>query len=566
MCFRIINMQEPELFSILNAFVSPILVAKPVREGSITKDFGLVFLNDAFKKQVDPSISSCKLYSEFKDKLSVNVAWLDMADKAMNKIDNPPQIYYSEISKAWFRVSMHCSESGLLVVSLENVTTLHDQDVELKQSAYTDRLTGLPNRNKFNLEFPKTIETASFCGNKLAILLIDIDNMKNINDSKGNKEGDKILQNVAEILNQFNKNRIYAYRYGDDEFIVIIERFDSIDTLINITDTIFESFVLQDIKISGGISVYPENSEEPEDLIRFADIAMHVAKKNGKNNFVYFQPDMQRVFIQKLNILNKMTQAVLSSSFKQVYQPQFDVKSGQLRGFEALIRWTDSELGNISPSFFIPLAEECGLIIPIGNWVLNTAFDTLSYWQKNYDFKGIISVNISPIQLKQETFLEDIADLLKKYNINPKYIEIEITEGIMIENMNDAISKMKLLKDMGFKISLDDFGTGYSSLSYLQMLPLDTLKIDKSFINDITGKDGIQATITNSIISMVTQMGLDTIAEGVEKIDQYDLLKKFNCHIIQGFLKGMPMDRSICEQYLAGNHNALLSLENEKIL
>ncbi len=559
-------MQEPELFSILNAFASPILVAKPVREGSITKDFGLVFLNDAFKKQVDPSISSCKLYSEFKDKLSVNVAWLDMADKAMNKIENPPQIYYSEISKAWFRVSMHCSESGLLVVSLENVTTLHDQDVELKQSAYTDRLTGLPNRNKFNLEFPKTIETASFCGNKLAILLIDIDNMKNINDSKGNKEGDKILQNVAEILNQFNKNRIYAYRYGDDEFIVIIERFDSIDTLINITDTIFESFVLQDIKISGGISVYPENSEEPEDLIRFADIAMHVAKKNGKNNFVYFQPDMQRVFIQKLNILNKMTQAVLSSSFKQVYQPQFDVKSGQLRGFEALIRWTDSELGNISPSFFIPLAEECGLIIPIGNWVLNTAFETLSYWQKNYDFKGIISVNISPIQLKQETFLEDIADLLKKYNINPKYIEIEITEGIMIENMNDAISKMKLLKDMGFKISLDDFGTGYSSLSYLQMLPLDTLKIDKSFINDITGKDGIQATITNSIISMVTQMGLDTIAEGVEKIDQYDLLKKFNCHIIQGFLKGMPMDRSTCEQYLAGNHNALLSLENEKIL
>ena len=559
-------MQEPELFSILNAFASPILVAKPVREGSITKDFGLVFLNDAFKKQVDPSISSCKLYSEFKDKLSVNVAWLDMADKAMNKIENPPQIYYSEISKAWFRVSMHCSERGLLVVSLENVTTLHDQDVELKQSAYTDRLTGLPNRNKFNLEFPKTIETASFCGNKLAILLIDIDNMKNINDSKGNKEGDKILQNVAEILNQFNKNRIYAYRYGDDEFIVIIERFDSIDTLINITDTIFESFVLQDIKISGGISVYPENSEEPEDLIRFADIAMHVAKKNGKNNFVYFQPDMQRVFIQKLNILNKMTQAVLSSSFKQVYQPQFDVKSGQLRGFEALIRWNDSELGNISPSFFIPLAEECGLIIPIGNWVLNTAFETLSYWQKNYDFKGIISVNISPIQLKQETFLEDIADLLKKYNINPKYVEIEITEGIMIENMNDAISKMKLLKDMGFKISLDDFGTGYSSLSYLQMLPLDTLKIDKSFINDITGKDGIQATITNSIISMVTQMGLDTIAEGVEKIDQYDLLKKFNCHIIQGFLKGMPMDRSTCEQYLAGNHNALLSLENEKIL
>ena len=550
----------------MDAFASPILVAKPVREGSVTTDYELVFCNKAFVKQIDTSFSKCHYFSEFKDRLSVNVPWLDLADKALNKIPTSPIVYYSEVSKAWFKLSMNGAQDDLVVVSLENVTTIHDQDVELKQAAYTDRLTGLPNRNKFNLDFPKSIETASFCGNKIALLLIDIDNMKNINDAKGHIEGDMILQKAADVLNQFNRNKIFAYRYGDDEFMVIIERSDSVDSLVNITDTIFESFILQDLKVSGGISVYPENSEEPEDLIRFADIAMHAAKKNGKNNFTYFQPDMQRIFIQKLNILNKMTQAVLSSSFRQVYQPQFDVKTGELRGFEALIRWHDPELGTISPSIFIPMAEECGLIIPIGNWVLNTAFETLAYWQKYYGFKGVISVNISPIQLKQATFIEDITDLLAKYHLNPKYIEIEITEGIMIDNMDDAVSKMKILKDMRFKISLDDFGTGYSSLSYLQMLPLDTLKIDKSFINDITGKDGIQATITNSIITMVSKMGLDTIAEGVEKVDQFDLLKKFNCHIIQGFLKGKPMDKELCEQYLSGNHRALLSLENEKIL
>ena len=271
---------------------------------------------------------------------------------------------------------------------------------------------------------------------------------------------------------------------------------------------------------------------------------------------------MQKTFIQKLSIQNKMTQAVLESKFKQVYQPQFDVKSNTLRGFEALIRWHDEELGDIPPSVFIPMAEECGLIIPIGNWVINTAFSTLKQWQTKYDFKGIISINLSPIQLKQPSIVDDIKNCLDKYQLSPNFVEIEITEGIMIDSMEDAISKMKTLKDMGFKISLDDFGTGYSSLSYLQMLPLDTLKIDKSFINDITSKDGIQANITNSIIMMVSQMGLDTIAEGVEHDEQYELLKKFNCHIIQGFLCGKPMTEERCSAYLSGNQAALISLQN----
>ena len=387
--------------------------------------------------------------------------------------------------------------------------------------------------------------------------------MKNINDFKGHSQGDKLLCHAAEILRQFNPKSIIPYRFGGDEFLVVINNQSSIDSIANITDTIFESFMLEQIDISGGISVYPDNTESSEDLLRFTDIAMHYAKKDGKKQFKFFEPEMQRIFIQKLNMQAKMTDAIMSSDFYLEYQPQFDIKTGNLRGFEALIRWHDKDIGIIGPAIFIPMAEETGLILPIGTWVLNTAFSTLKKWQTDYNFDGIISVNISPIQLKQPTFVQDIKDLLKKYELTPDKIEIEITEGIMIDNMNDAITKMHTLKEMGFRISLDDFGTGYSSLSYLQMLPLDTLKIDKSFINGITMTDGVQANITNSIIAMVSKMGLETIAEGVEKPEQLKILKDFHCHIVQGFLRGKPMSVDACQKYLGGDKNALINLEND---
>ncbi len=556
-------MAEPDFTSILNAFSSPILIAKPVREGSEIKDFELVFTNKAFLDQVSHSVKNSKRLSEFKNNLNPEIPWFDIAEKAVNKIQIEPIVYYSNANKNWFKLQMQGTDNGMIVVSLENVTAVINQDKKLKETAFTDTLTNLPNRNKFNIDFKDILAQTSFCANHLALLLVDIDNMKNINDSKGNQAGDSVLKQAAQILSQFEKKGITSYRFGDDEFIVVIQKADSLNSVINIVDTIFEAFQMYELSVSGGISVFPEHSEDADELIRFADIAMHAAKKNGKNNFTMFKPDMQRVFIQKLNILNKMTQAVLSSKFTQVYQPQFDVKTEKLRGFEALLRWTDEEMGNIPPSFFIPIAEECGLIIPIGNWVLSTAFETLKQWQTKFNFDGIMSINISPIQLKQSNFLSDITTLIRKYKIEPSSVEIEITEGIMIDNMDEAVSKMKSLKDIGFKISLDDFGTGYSSLNYLQILPLDTLKIDKSFINDITGKNGIQANITNSIITMVSNMGLETIAEGVEKDDQYAMIKKFNCTIIQGFLKGKPMSKEACEEYLSGNKQALDCLEHD---
>lgn len=548
----------------MNSISSPLIVARPIILPQGQKDFELVFFNEAFSRTVSKTILKFHYFHEFKALLSTEVPWNDMADKAINKIPCEPVTYFSDLSNGWFRVQMKGMDGKYIVVNIENITKEREHSKKLLDTAYIDILTGLYNRNKFLDDIADLTAQAQFNGTKLGLLLIDIDNMKIINDYNGHTAGDEVLKKSAEILKRFSKNIIKAYRFGGDEFLLAIKNCSSMDSITNVCDTVFESFNSEQIKFSGGIAVYPDDSEEPEDLLRFTDIAMRRAKKDGKNRITNFKPEMQRVFIQKLNMQAKMSAALLNSDFYLVYQPQFDIKTGDLRGFEALMRWHDKELGDIGPAIFIPLAEETGMILEIGDWVLNAAFCTLKNWQQKYSFKGIMSINISPMQLKQPNFIENIRNLLIKYNLNPDAVEIEITEGIMIENMNEAIEKLNSLKNIGLRISLDDFGTGYSSLSYLQVLPLNTLKIDKSFITGITEKNGIQANITNSIITMVTKMGLQTIAEGVEKNEQLQILKEFNCHIVQGFLRGKPMLEQNCAAYLGGKKSALISLETEK--
>ena len=558
------TLNQKDFMSIMNSIFSPLIVARPIILPQGQKDFELVFFNEAFSRTVSKTILKFHYFHEFKALLSTEVPWNDMADKAINKIPCEPVTYFSDLSNGWFRVQMKGMDGKYIVVNIENITKEREHSKKLLDTAYIDILTGLYNRNKFLDDIADLTAQAQFNGTKLGLLLIDIDNMKIINDYNGHTAGDEVLKKSAEILKRFSKNIIKAYRFGGDEFLLAIKNCSSMDSITNVCDTVFESFNSEQIKFSGGIAVYPDDSEEPEDLLRFTDIAMRRAKKDGKNRITNFKPEMQRVFIQKLNMQAKMSAALLNSDFYLVYQPQFDIKTGDLRGFEALMRWHDKELGDIGPAIFIPLAEETGMILEIGDWVLNAAFCTLKNWQQKYSFKGIMSINISPMQLKQPNFIENIRNLLIKYNLNPDTVEIEITEGIMIENMNEAIEELNSLKNIGLRISLDDFGTGYSSLSYLQVLPLNTLKIDKSFITGITEKNGIQANITNSIITMVTKMGLQTIAEGVEKNEQLQILKEFNCHIVQGFLRGKPMPEQNCAAYLGGKKSALISLETEK--
>ena len=545
---------------ILDNIPSPVIVATPEKDDSgKVIDFEISYVNEEVKKAVGYIIKDCRKWSEFENEITSDVPWFKMALDAMAERDYPEAKYFSPSTKKWYKIDMkYLAEQKNVIVFFTDITSERQYYQRLKESAITDVQTGFLNRTGFNESFNIALETARYNKKNAALLILDIDNLQSINDSRGYNEGDSLIQGVCEVLKQFENHGVQIFRYGDDEFALIINNFDTEDSLANFIDCIYESFQIKQISVSGGISFFPSNSELSEELIRFADMALQYAKKNGKNNFTYFEPDMQRLFIQKLTLQSKMTTALLENSFSQYYQPQFDINTGKLRGFEALIRWTDAELGNIPPSIFIPIAEETGLIIPIGRWILRTAVKTLKTWQEKFHFDGVMSVNISPIQLLQDNFIEELDEIVKNEKIDPTLLEIEITEGVFIHKMEETVEKLKAIRERGIRVSLDDFGTGYSSLSYLQSLPLNTLKIDKSFINDITSKDGVQANITSSIIKMVGNMGLETIAEGVEYPEQLDLLTHFKCNIVQGFLRGKPMPQKLCDDYLSGDDNALL--------
>jgi len=548
------------LLSILDNISAPIVVATPIKDhsGKII-DFDIIYTNEELKQAAGFVIQNKPKWSDFSMNITSDIPWFKMALDAIAGRFYDDVKYFSPSTQAWYKIEMkYLPEDKYIIITFINITSEREYYRKLKKTLITDPMTGFSNRTGFADSFSITMETARFKGFYAALLVIDIDNLQNINDSLGSAAGDKVILDVAEVLKQFQREYIQIFRYGDDEFAVIITNFESNDSLVNFIDCIYDAFRLKQISVSGGVAMFPTNTEQKDEMIRFADMAVHYAKKNGKNTFVYFEPEMHRIFIQRLTLQSKMNAALLESNFTQYYQPQFDVQTGTLRGFEALIRWNDEELGSIAPSVFIPIAEETGLIVPIGRWVLKTAITTLKTWQAKYNFRGIISVNVSPIQLLNDDFIEELEDLIFEYRIDPELLEIEITEGVMINNMNEAIEKLRQIKAMGCRVSLDDFGTGYSSLSYLQMLPLNTLKIDKAFINDITSKDGVQATITRSIIDMVEKMGLETIAEGVENTEQLDLLNKFNCNFVQGFLRGKPMPYQLCDAYLAGDVNALL--------
>jgi len=552
---------ELDLYKIINNISSPIAVISPIKnDDKQIVDIELCFINQKMKKIAGHIFQDCNRWSEFKNNITADIPIFEITTAALTGNYVNESTYYSPATKRWYKVELTCiteTDNEYIIATLSDITTEKNYARRLRESIIKDPLTGLLNRSGFTDSFEIILDTCRFEGKSAGILILDIDDLKNINDSLGPIEGDNTIIRVAEILKRFERDNINIFRYGDDEFLVLISNADSKDSIINITDTIYECFQQKRLLISGGVALYPDHSESKDELIRFADMAVHYAKSHGKNAIRYFEPEMQRVFIQQLTLQTKLTTAVLESSFYMNYQPQFDIRTGLLRGFEALLRWNDPELGEIGPSVFIPIAEETGLILPIGRWVLNATMSKLKEWQLKYNFKGIMSVNVSPIQLKQDDFLEELGFVVEKYQIDPASVEIEITEGVMINNIENTVEKLKGIKDMGFKISLDDFGTGYSSLNYLQALPLDTLKIDKSFINDITSIDGVQANITSSIITMVSRMGLETIAEGVEHPDQLNLLKRFNCNIVQGFLRGKPMSVSICENYLSGNTSAI---------
>lgn len=544
---------------ILDNLSLPIFVAELIKDSNNTAiDFKICYKNQTMSEKFDALFKEGSKYSEFKNKLSSSLAWDKILFTAANEKTTKEHTFFSRESETWFKFCAKYIENDFIICYFSDITTEMNYTAHLKEAFIKDSTTELTNKVGFFDDLDLVYETCKSNNSYFALFLFIIDDMKDLFESQDINKKDSVISKSANILKHFERELIKVYRYSDEEFAVLICNVDSIDSIFTITDTIFEAFQMQNIHISGGVSVYPYNTEQKDELINFANMAIHHSLENGKNQINYFDTSMQRRFLQRLTLQTKMATAISQNNFKQFYQPQFDIKSGELRGFEALIRWHDNELGSISPADFIPLAEETNLIVPIGQWVLETALKTLKNWQEKYEFNGIISINVSPLQLRQDDFLPNLEQLLKKYEINPTTVEVEVTEGVFIDNMQETIEKLQKIKSMGIRISLDDFGTGYSSLSYLQSLPLDTLKIDKSFINDICASDGVQANITSSIINMVSKMGLETIAEGVENENQLKLLDKFNCNVVQGFYRGKPMPLERCNSYLSGDKNAIL--------
>ncbi len=448
------------------------------------------------------------------------------------------------------------SSKNNLKMKLEKIESLN---ANLEQLAYYDRLTRLPNRTRFSEILTDELEEARRSDSRLAVAIFDIDNLKTLNDSRGHEAGDELLRQVAERLGRFKKEAVQSSRFGGDEFLLIIQDYEHDAELLHrinaVQESLREPYMIFEAEIKSsvsiGIATFPEDAGNLKDILKYADIAMTDAKRRGKNTLSLFHSVMQENLLARLDMEQKMFHALEDERFQVFFQPQFDVASNRLRGFEALVRWFDADLGYVSPDKFIPLAEETRVIIPLGRWILGTSCRTLRDWQDRFGFSGIMSVNVSPVQIQNTGFIEELKYQLEETGIPPETLEIEITEGILISNFEEAVKILQEIRTLGVGISLDDFGTGYSSLSYLQFLPLTTLKIDKSFIANITKDKSIEFDITDAMVNLMNKLGLDTIAEGVETDEQLKVIQRINCKTIQGFLTGRPMPAIDCERLIA---------------
>lgn len=444
------------------------------------------------------------------------------------------------------------------VIRFKNISKFKNQNDELTYMAYYDILTGLYNRNYFVRLLADFVRKAEIENSVIAVMFVDIDDFRKINDGMGIIIGDELVQQFGQFLSGLKNENIVVSHFNADIYCIAIYEPCGNRSVEHIYKTIYERirspFVLstgQELMISVcvGVAEYPEAAKTTLELINCAEIVMFKAKGSGKNAIQYFDAPILNDFLQNVAIENKLKEATFNQNFTMNFQPQYYTKSRQLRGVEALIRWRDIDGKMISPSIFIPIAEKNGAIVPIGTWVIEESIRIFAEWKRKYNSNIILSLNISAIQYKRNEFTDSLLHIIKKYDINPEEIELEITESVLIDNFHEITEKLCILREYGIRISLDDFGTGYSSLSYLKGLPIDTLKIDKSFIDTLTTDENAKI-ITESIIYMVKKLGFETVAEGVETKEQYEYLKSIDCDCIQGYLLGKPMIADDIEKLL----------------
>jgi diguanylate cyclase (GGDEF)-like protein len=422
----------------------------------------------------------------------------------------------------------------------------HAQRVEYL--AYHDGLTALPNRSLFNKLLSQAIRQARRHTRQLAVAFIDLDRFKQINDTLGHEAGDELLKEVANRLKACLRDSDTVARLGGDEFVVLLtdlseERYAA-TVAEKIISMIAKPFILlgQEFRVTGsiGISTYPHDGQDEQTLTKNADIAMYQAKEDGKNNFQFYSEKLNANSLERLTLESALRHALERREFQLHYQAKRDIAAGRITGMEVLLRWQHPDLGIVAPMQFLAVAEETGLIVPIGKWVLRTACEQNVVWHRNGMPRLNIAVNLSPRQFSDEQLLNDIAATLKETGMEANLLELEIHESLLMRDIEKTLQVLTALKAMGVKIAIDDFGTGYSSLSTLQRFPLDTIKIDRSFIRDLPARSD-NSTLTEAIIAMGKSLSLTVVAQGVETKEQADLLRERACDEFQGFYFNKPM-------------------------
>jgi diguanylate cyclase (GGDEF)-like protein/PAS domain S-box-containing protein len=526
----------------------------------------IIYANPAFEDITGYSVSevlgrNCR-FLQRDDKNQPELAYLSLAQKQQKEGMAILRNYRKDNTLFWneLHITPVMDESNRVthyVGIIRDITLRKAIDDQLLYQANYDSLTDLPNRILLEDRIEQSIAYAMRDNKTFAIYYIDLDNFKGLNDSLGYKEGDTLLKQVATRLHSCIKIGDTLARFGGDKFAIILTEanwaLSVTDCAQILLDTFNEPFLIKsrNFKISAsiGVSTYPKDGEETEILIKNAELAMYHAKGRGKNNYQIYTENLYKHISEQHTLEHHLQLALNKKEFLLQYQPLIHLSSNKIIGFEALLRWQHPELGLVSPLSFIPLAEQTGLIIPIGTWVLKTAMQQNKAWQDAGLPPVKIAVNISLVQFKDENFISKLQEILTTTKLAPQFLELELTESVLMENARQFIDKLNLIKEMGISLAIDDFGTGYSSLSYLKELPIDKIKIDKSFIQDIPD-NADDSAITRAIISMAKNLNLRILAEGVETKEQLKFLQENHCDEVQGYLFGRPLNIEDCTELL----------------
>lgn len=472
------------------------------------------------------------------------------------------QTVFTEVSGS----SLTFQNEPVLSLIIHDITERKHFEEQLMYQAGHDPLTGLPNRNLLNDRLAQAIALSERSHSSIVIILLDLDHFKIINDTLGHSCGDQLLVTIARRLQDLIRGSDTISRIGGDEFVAVLTTRDHNEDIITIANRFLEAISRpctlqgQEIRVTAsiGIALYPEDGDDCETLFKKADTAMYHIKEHGRNGFQFFADEMNRKIAKRIKIESQLRHAMERDELSLHYQPQIELATGKIVGMEVLLRWNNEELGQVSPADFIPVAEDTGMIVAIGEWALKTACRQFKLWSDLNFPKLRMAVNLSPRQFGQSNLVQMVEDVLNETGIDADCLDLEVTESLMMNNIEDSINKMIALRALGISLSIDDFGTGYSSLSSLQRFPLNILKVDRSFVQEIG--NGSKAVIIRAIVAMAHSLGLSIIAEGVETVDQLNFLRNHHCEEVQGFYFSRPLSAGKFAELIANLGNKTVAM------